>query len=384
MSARSKSVNLGLVLASLVVSVVLIEILLRLFTPFEIRLLDSEIILPYYKRYEITVDGARKLEPYIVHRKNALGFRGPNPPQEFEGHLTIVAIGGITTECFVLGDGKAWPAVFGQRLGRSLDRVWVNNTGLNGHTTFGHIQLLRQHILKLRPDVLVFLVGLNEIPFADNTARFDTRLTTDVRPAAENLFVRLRRAAARQTYLGALLLNIYRSSRAAREGFGDRTELDLTSLATANTSMAEIEAVLSEHESARYNGYAERVQKLIDMSRAAGTEPVFLTQPTLHGPGIDPVTGIDLSLIVGGWAGNGKGNWYLLQAYNTVLKRVGAANDVLVIDLASKQPKSSELYYDLWHFTNAGSLKVAEIIHAELCPFLAARFPAHARASCDI
>ena len=303
---RTRLLNTALVIASLLVGLVLIEIGLRLFSPFEMRLIDSRINLPYYKRYEIVTEGARKLEPRTVHTRNALGLRGPNPPRDFAEHLTLVAVGGSTTECFVLGDGKDWPAVVGRRLGDSLDKVWANNAGLNGHTTFGHSELLKQHLLLLEPDVLLFLTGVNEIPFEDNTARFDTRLFTE-RAGAEGLFWRWRRRAARASHLAALALNIYRAARTAHEGFGDRTEFDYASFPTVEVTEAEIEAVLAKHRAKNFNGYAGRIEILIELIRAHGIVPVFVTQPTLMGPDPDPATGVDLSRIDAGFGGGSLG-----------------------------------------------------------------------------
>jgi len=48
-----------------------------------------------------------------------------------------------------------------------------------------------------------------------------------------------------------------------------------------------------------------------------------------------------------------------------------------VIDLAREMPKNSAYYYDLMHFTNAGAARVADLIDAQLTPFLARKFPAH-------
>ena len=41
--------------------------------------------------------------------------------------------------------------------------VWVNNAGLTGHSTIGHITLLKEHVVKIHPKVIVFLIGINDI-----------------------------------------------------------------------------------------------------------------------------------------------------------------------------------------------------------------------------
>ena len=376
MPRRTPWLNFGLISASIAVSFLLIEAGLRLFSPFELRLLGDEIRLPYFKRYEITIENPKRLEPVVIHTRNALGFRGPERPADFDRHLTIVAIGGSATEGFVLGDGKDWPAVLGRGLAENLSPVWVNNAGLNGHTTYGHIQLMRQHILRLRPDVALFLVGVNDTTFDDNTARFDSRLTSAQEDLVENVVRSVRMSIARHSHLGALLFNIYRQLKAAREGFiGDQMETDLAAVSPSTLTEAEIQAVLADHKRANYNGYAARLTELIELSRRGGIEPVFITQPTLYGPVVDDVSGVDIGRITGA-------QWRLIQAYNEELKRVGEAHDALVIDLATAMPKSTRYFYDFWHFTNEGAERVAEIIYRELCPFLSAKFPEHVSKPC--
>lgn len=139
MSRRIRALNALMVVASCVVGLMLVEIGLRIVSPVEMRLLGDDIRLPYFKRYEIVLKDTRILEERISHQRNRLGFRGPAPPNNFKDLLTIVAVGGSTTESYLVSDGKDWPAVLGSLLSGSLDRVWVNNAGISGHTTYGHI-----------------------------------------------------------------------------------------------------------------------------------------------------------------------------------------------------------------------------------------------------
>jgi hypothetical protein len=68
--------------------------------------------------------------------------------------------------------------------------------------------------------------------------------------------------------------------------------------------------------------------------------------------------------------------------YNEVTRTVGAQQGVLVVDVARALPKSSRLFYDFVHFTNAGAEGVARVAFDALCPFLARRFPQHATQPC--
>lgn len=83
--------------------------MLRLTHPFGFRQSGSTLVLPRNVVYDIRADQRSRsdqLEAHVVHSKNSLGFRGPEPPADFARWMIIVAIGGSTTECFYLGDGK--------------------------------------------------------------------------------------------------------------------------------------------------------------------------------------------------------------------------------------------------------------------------------------
>ena len=106
-------------------------------------------------------------------------------------------------------------------------------------------------------------------------------------------------------------------------------------------------------------------------------EPVFLTQPVLYGPGVDDLTGSNLATLRVTPDLNGETGWEVLELYNDVVRQQGREADVLVIDLAREMPKNSAYYYDLMHYTNGGAALVADIVAAQLTPFLAKKFPAY-------
>jgi hypothetical protein len=52
---------------------------------------------------------------------NSLGLRGPELPQDQEPYR-IIAVGGSTTECFVLDDSEEWPHVLMEKLTQGQQR----------------------------------------------------------------------------------------------------------------------------------------------------------------------------------------------------------------------------------------------------------------------
>ena len=72
-------------------------------------------------------------------------------------YLSLITIGGSTTECFYLSDGKTWTELLGLRLARDFPKVWINNAGLDGATTYRHLILLEDYVVQLKPNLGVFL-----------------------------------------------------------------------------------------------------------------------------------------------------------------------------------------------------------------------------------
>jgi hypothetical protein len=100
----------------------------------------------------------------------------------------------------------------------------------------------------------------------------------------------------------------------------------------------------------------------------------------VFGNPIDPYTGINLSRRTC-WLADGKTMWQLLELYNDVTRHTCRQHHVQVIDLARKMPKSTEFYYDTYHYTNAGCQQVAEIVYRDLSPFLEKQFPQYIRST---
>lgn len=366
--ATNRSVpKLALVLASTVVALLAVEAVLRVSHPFEFRQRGSTLVLPRNRVYDIRADARSRsdqLEAHVVHTKNSLGFRGPEPPADFASWTTIVAVGGSTTECFYLGDGKTWPERLGARLQGEVRKVWVDNAGLDGHSSFGHLLLTRQAIVPLRPKVALYLAGLNDM-FTDAPHDLD-RVRVD---PAEVL--------ADHSALAATLLNLYRWKKTrAIEDLGSMPKpVALRDRPRYDMRAAEAARLWAEQEP-RLAGFRRRLEQLVAVDREHHIEPVLITQPTLLG-GIDARTGLDTRpMEVEVWQHvDGAFAWRLLERYNDVTREVGRDRGVLVVDLARQLPKDSGYFYDFFHFTDAGADRVGAIVHDGLLPWLLARYP---------
>jgi lysophospholipase L1-like esterase len=358
--------TLGVFLAGCLVALVMLEALLRVYNPLEIRFRPDRIVLPVNKRYIFNNSGKfTKLPPTTKHTKNSLGFRGAPPPRDFQDYLTIITIGGSTTECFYLSDGRTWPDLLGQNLSREFNRVRIDNAGLDGATTYRHLILMEDYVVKLRPKVVLFLIGINDVGAGDIAAA-EKRRGHDLQHRWHALLYR--------SEVYALGQNLYRYFVAQSRGL-HHTQVDLkTAGALEHLPSGTASRLLQDYQINSLPFFAARLEKLVKVCRDHGIEPVLITQPTLYGPGVDPVTGEDLEKIkVGDY--NGRLMFQAIDLYNGVTRQVANKDGVLLIDLARELPRDSALYYDYLHYTEPGAAAVAGIVDRHLAPWLARRFP---------
>jgi lysophospholipase L1-like esterase len=364
---KSHLKNFFLLVLGCLVALMALEVLLRVYNPLEIRFKPDRIVLPVNKHYFIDNTAKfTKLPPRTIHTKNNLGFRGAPPPPDFKDDLTIVTIGGSTTECFYLSDGRTWPDLLGQELSRNFRRVWVNNAGLDGATTYRHIILLEDYLIKLRPKVVLFLIGINDVG-AGNLDQTGTQRGSYLKKLWRGLLYR--------SEVYSLEQNLYHYLIAQSRGLR-HTEINLKQAKTLDLPPEGLESqTLQAYRRNSLPFFAQRVEKLVRLCRAHGIEPVLITQPTLYGPGLDPITGVNLATIKVQDHFNGLMMYDVIELYNAVTRQVAQKDGVLLIDLARELPRNSAYYYDYLHYTEPGASKVAAIIDRDLTPWLARRYP---------
>lgn len=332
------------------IALILAEIVLRIYNPFKTRIRGNEIELPCNLKYEFHHIHVHGLDSDIVHTKNSMGFRGPELPKDTR-IKKIFCVGGSTTECFYLTDGHDWPAMLMKEFTHAGKQYWVNNAGLDGHSTMGHIVLLRDHLIKFKPDYVIFLVGCNDVA-ASGFNKY------------ENYNLVGKRRFLQHFELFNLYLNWRMSHNAAKAGMG-HTPVDFVHWASADTSGWENEITrISRNDEVKNHlqGYWNRLDTLAKICTTHGIVPVFVTQPTMLSNAVDPVTGRYL----GNLLFQEKSALHykvMLNAYNDELVRFCKQRDFALVDAANLMESSSNNYYDFFHYTNKGAEKMAKIVY---------------------
>jgi len=331
-----------------------------------------------------------------VFEINALGTRGPLPSPDDD--LRILALGGSTTECFVLSLEESWPYRVGQLLAAGTGRrVWVGNIARSARHSRQHYFDAKYVVPELpRAQVALLLIGINDL---------FNRMTQGEAFERQDVVALDREGSYRAT---ALSVNEAQGGWLARRRLAVRGRLFMEWLKLLDPREREVRYLLSHTLPDFYvNGRAMRAERgetrealppmqepleefarnmklIIGLLRERGTEPVLITQPSMWRAGL---TGGEEALL---WLGSADGwppqrdagPYYsvtamsaMLRMYNDALRGIARQEDASLIDLAAAIPGDVTTLYDDVHFNEAGAERAARVVADSLRTGLLARMP---------
>jgi lysophospholipase L1-like esterase len=331
--------NLKALLFGCIVALVLCEIVLRIYNPFATYTKQGRLVLPANQKAVFENKWISQLDKQIYYSRNSLGFRGPEPTDSISKLNSIITIGGSTTECRFLSDSLTWPYVLGEALKDSIPKLWINNAGIDGHSTFGHLHLLKEYVLKLKPKYILLLTGVNDVE-TEKPESFDLLNDNRIHFTSVNQFLK---SVLIKTEIGSTIFQFYSIRLAYKKGLIHKG-IDFKTL--PDTTLSDV-----------------YMQEIITLCKTNGIKPILLTQPSLYGAYIDSATGIKMDTKFDPADGNIKNNilqQQVLEEYNNVVRSF--QNQTAVIDLSKLMPKNTAYYYDFIHFNKKGAAKVAALL----------------------
>ena len=325
-----------------------LEFTLHIYNPFSSRVKNGEIILPKNTKYSVELPNYQGLDTKIIHNKNSLGMRGP----ELIGSekLKIICMGGSTTECFYLNDGKDWPAVLGNKIKTDYPASWLNNAGMDGQSTFGNLQMLKQYIVSLKPNYIFLMCGLNDMGL-EAPSYFDEN---------KSLFTKIYNFLE----IPSTILNIMRAGKAKESGLNHRFIMDINKAERMQMDDTSIVNHLKS-EQKFLSAYVNRINEFAKICKANNIQLIFVSQSILFSDEKDLYSNTYLGDIKTGQI-NGKTRGYISKMYNKVTFDFAESQKIPYINLNARLPKDSRFFYDGYHFTNDGAEITAGIIYDEI------------------
>lgn len=369
--------NLCALVFGVIASLATLEVALRIYNPIVQTVKGDKIVL------RVNYDEVRRnsripgVARNIHIHQNAIGFRGANPPSDFADQLSIITVGGSTTRSATQDDESTWTAILGNAVDKCFDHTWINNAGFEGHSSFAHIELVRNYIIKLHPKIVIMLVGANEFytnGVISSPNAFDREqlvVPLDIEGGIKGLL----KGLSNRSEVVSLGLTFYRSLRAWRFGLNYGNS-DWPNLAEGQAMPPDGESQLATARHLQI-AYAERLRILIRLLRHAQIIPVLMTQPTVSGIARDPTTGKDLSRLQYGLY-----TYQRMEVFNDTMREVSHGENVHLVDLARTMTKDTKYYWDPIHYTDAGAEEVARLTATALIPYLDRTFPSYSNHHC--
>ncbi|MCK5133277.1 MAG: SGNH/GDSL hydrolase family protein [Candidatus Sabulitectum sp.] len=343
---------------SIVAAIALAEFVLHAFMPRSI--FNPRFGLRPYQKISLEVD-LPGVTPGGTLSTNMWGLRGDDPPEQWDEYLTIVTVGGSTTANYYLDDRLTWSHIIQSRLREIQPLTWVGNGGIPRHSSDTHSLFVREVLSQIRPDVALFLVGVNDMgPFLRGSVCSVERLPDS--GARQVLFSR-----SMVLQLMYKLKKVYIDGAPVITQSVDPYYREVPMTEEEASLPADLHDLLGDPEY-----YQRRIRLIIQECRVLGITPVFMTQPILfqnndHWRGILEVTqwleGSENPLSAASFS-------LMLGTLNNDLIEVCLQEDVAVFDLASEIPHSKDYFYDTMHMTELGAELVGEKASGFLVEYL--------------
>jgi lysophospholipase L1-like esterase len=310
--------------------------------------------LPLYPHRKLTLTpNLPGVSDTVTVTTNKWGLRGDPISNDWADRTTILAIGGSTTKCSFLSDDKTWPARLQQLLQTTQPTITVQNAGLSGHTTRGHLLLMERVALHIKPDMVVFLVGLNDMHLSLHRSEVDRGERS---PG-------LHYTVFASSRVLQFLYGWYRVlvDRLPAEELTQRSDVDeiieLKPLSAEAPLPSDLTLMLPSLDL-----FERNLTSLIGTAKAHNMSPVFLTQPILYGDSEKwtRIQGESFWLRDQRLSVSAATYRRMLDIFNRRLLDVCRQHSVPCIDLASSIPTDQEFFYDSMHFTERGAELVAQ------------------------
>jgi hypothetical protein len=303
-------------------------------------------------------------KPFVL-RVDRQGFIMPAKVHEHPD-LSIVFLGGSTTECVYVDENLRFPYLAGRLIEQQTGlKINSYNAGRSGNNTLHCINVLMNKVVNLKPDVVVLMENVNDLAILmyDKTYWNDNPSRSPIIEKKPNL--KTIGKDLEQTFHLVRDLTFPNLSCAIK-GFlhgGGKSQGDEFKEVRGKKIIIDQDLLVRE--------FTLNLQTFINICRARGITPVLMTQASRLTDHPDPLIKKmmhNLEVSQGVRYGDFKGAFDRL---NQTIREVGAKNQVLVIDLARVIPPVKENICDVAHFNDQGSRLVAAEIAGTLKPAIA-------------
>ena len=297
----------------------------------------------FIKKYPLKVDNDGFIRP---SRKYA------------QPDLSLVFLGGSTTECMFVDEENRFPFVVGvileQETGKKINSY---NGGMSGINTLNCIDILVNKVIPLKPRAVVFMENINDL----STLLYEGTYWNKNSWRSPIQTVHKRESVC--LYLKEIFIpNLYAAYK----------NLTLTLLQSQQDQFAAYRGKKPQVDKGKLNQeFAMNLQTIVDICKVRGIIPILMTQANRITDRPDRVVKTYVDRFGQHASLDYRTFKEIYDSFNATIRQVGRRNQVLVIDLAAEIPPDKTYIYDMMHFNDTGSRYAAGLIAASLKSVLA-------------
>ncbi len=276
-------------------------------------------------------------KPYRL-RTDDNGFILPSRVHE-SPDISIVFLGGSTTECHFMDEKERFPYLVGRNLEAAIGKkVNAYNTGHAGNNTLHCDLILQAKVLPMRPQFAVLMECINDLTFMAMLGDYwSQNATRGIIQDKEYNF-------AKRWIIDNLIGHKQSKVDAKDEFAGQRT-------------MAR--NVVPERMSKEYK---KNLDLFVFLCRQHDITPVLMTQCNRFTPKLAENLERQIQPIFQSWGLSYEQYKVCYDTLNETVRKVAAEQGVLLIDLDRMVPKTRHTMYDVVHLNAEGSRQVADIV----------------------
>ncbi|WP_046743943.1 SGNH/GDSL hydrolase family protein [Kordia zhangzhouensis] len=303
-----------------------------------------------------------------IHQNSEVHFDelGARSISNFENAThKVVVFGGSTTACFALTQEKTWTALLEKKLGSPF---WIGNFGRPGNSSNHHI--LQMEYMLDKPELtdtktVVIMQGVNDfVAYLISPERYINSSKEQLKKFAFQHLPDDHLPFYKQ-------LTLYKLASRAKSNlifyFNHKNHLTETAIdiraLKKNATIIEKLPDLSEGLA----HYEQNCKQLIKLANEKNVKLVFITQATMWRPDLEEE--YEKLMVTSGFQNNEAfysttAFYQGMKLFNERLKLVCKQENIDFIDL--QLPKTTESFYDDFHFNESGAKLAAEQISKEL------------------
>ncbi|EDP97365.1 SGNH/GDSL hydrolase family protein [Kordia algicida OT-1] len=277
----------------------------------------------------------------------------------------IVVFGGSTTACFALTQQKTWSALLEKKMGNSY---WVGNFGRPGNSS-NHHTLQFKHVLE-KPELsdtktVLIMQGVNDfVAYLISSERY---LNSPEQKLKKFAFQHI--PDDHLPFYKRLTLYKLASKAKRNLAFYFKHQDHLTKTVVSIKELKKQSKIIEELPDlqAGLAHYEANIKNIIQQAKAKNINLVFITQATMWKPNLEPK--YEDLMLTSGFQNNEafystEALYAGMEIFNERLINICKQENIPCIDL--KLPKTTESFYDDFHFNESGAELTAEQVSKEL------------------